>query len=131
MTACVASASAEVSRVAFAIGKQQFKPGDSIVIEQVLATSPKLGVGDKVVVRGHYRLASVPKAKLGLFVTHRTKADADSSAKSQIAPAESVSGPFELACEITYEGDLHVSLYPWSGGESFGDVYLTSSATSK
>ena len=130
VAACVASASAELSSVAFVIGKQQFKPGDSIVIDQVLATSPKLNVGEKVVVRGHYQLASAPKANLGLFITHRTKADADNTAKSQMATADGVSGSFELSCDILYEGDVHVSFYPVSGGESFGGVYFTISPKS-
>jgi hypothetical protein len=125
VTACVASASAELSSVAFVIGKQQFKPGDSIVIDQVLATSPRLNVGDKVVVRGHYQLASAPKANLGLFVTHRTHADTDGTTKSQLSPAESAGGSFELSCEIAYEGDIHVSFYPVPAGESFGGVYFT------
>jgi hypothetical protein len=131
MMACIASANAELSSVAFAVGKQQFKPGDSIVIEQVLATSPKLSVGDKIVVRGHYQLASAPRAKLGLFVTHRTKAHADNTAKSQMAPVETVSGSFELSCEIRYEGDMHVSFYPVSDRESFGGVYFTTSPRSE
>ena len=130
VTAWVASASAELPSVAFVIGKQQFKPGDSIVIDQVLATSPKLNVGDKVVVRGHYQLASAPKAKLGLFITHRTTADAGNTAKTQMTPADSVSGSFELSCDISYEGDVHVSFYPVSGGEAFGGVYFTTSPKS-
>jgi len=123
--ACVASARAELSAVSFVVGKQQFKSGDSIVIDQVLATSPTLDVGSKVVVRGHYRLASSAKATLGLYVTHRSAAGHDPSAPSQTAHVESASGSFELTCDITYDGDPHVSFYPSSGGESFGGVYFS------
>ena len=126
LTACVASASAELSAVSFVIDKQQFKNGDSIVIDQVLATSSKLDVGAKVTVRGHYQLASADKASLGLFVTHRSPADADASAPSQVKQVETASGSFELSCEITYVGDLHVSFYPASHGEAFGGVYFSS-----
>jgi len=128
LAACIASARAELSPVSFLVGKQQFKPGDSIVIDEILATSPKLEVGAKVVVRGHYRLASSAKASLGLFVTHRSPAGRDASTPSQVASVESASGSFELSCEITYEGNPHVSFYPTSGGESFGGVYFSAAA---
>lgn len=126
VTACVASVRAELSAVSFVAGTQQFKAGDSIGIDQVLATSPKFAVGTKVVVRGHYRLASAVKARLGFFITHRLPAGADSFAQSQITPVEDASGSFELSCDITYAGDPHVSFYTANGGESFGGVYFSS-----
>ena len=50
-------------------GVQFFRPGDSITITEVKATSPDLKAGDKVIVKGHYTLASEPKASLCLFAT--------------------------------------------------------------
>ncbi len=123
--ACVASASAALSGVSFVIGEHQFKTGDDIVIDQVLARAPKLRVGDKVTVRGHYRLGSTAAASLGLFVSHRSPAKADAAASSQTMRIEGANGTFELSCEITYAGDLHVSFYPASGGDAFGGVYFT------
>ena len=128
LAACVASVRAELSSVSFLVGKQQFNSGDSIVIDEVLATSPKLEVGSKVVVRGHYRLASSGKARLGLFVTHLSPAGKDVTAPSQVARIEGASGSFELSCDITYEGSPHVSFYPAPGGESFGGVYFSAAA---
>jgi hypothetical protein len=128
LTACIASAGAELSTVSFVVGKQEFKAGDGIAIDQVLATSPKFEVGAKVVVRGHYQLASAVKASLGLFVTHRSPAGRDPSAPSQLVSVDKEGGTFELSCEITYPGDLHVSFYPASGGESFGGVYFSGAA---
>lgn len=125
LLACVVSVGAELSPVDFVVDTRQFKSGDLIVIDQVLATSPRLEVGSKVVVRGRYQLSSATKAKLGLFITHRSPTGADASSKSQIAPAESGSGTFEVSCDIGYEGDLHVSFYPSSGGSSFGGVYFS------
>ena len=125
LAGCVPAAGAELSPVPVVVSKQQFKPGDVIVIEQVLATSPKPGIGDRVVVRGHYRLASEPKASLGLFVTHRSLAGPDSPTKTQTTRVESASGSFELSCEVTDVGDMHVSFYPAYGGEAFGGVYFT------
>jgi len=116
---------AEVADVPFAVGRQQFQPGDSIVIDQVLATSPKLTAGDTVVVRGHYRLASAAKASLGLFVTHRSPAPADPIAPTQTAAVIAANGAFELSCTIGAAGALHVSFYPASGGEAFGGVYFS------
>jgi hypothetical protein len=123
----LASAHAELSPVAFVIGKQQFKPGDSIVIDQVLATSPKIEAGTKLVVRGHYELSSAAKASVGLFVTHRSPAvrTPDAFAPSQVAQLSQASGSFELSCDVTYDGDPHVSFYPDGGGNSFGGVYFS------
>jgi hypothetical protein len=125
LSAGVAAAGAELSPVPFVVDQQQFKAGDGIVIEQVLATSAKLEAGAKVVVRGHYQLASAAKARLGLFVTHRSPAGPDHSAPSQIKPIERTGGSFELSCEITYPGNLHVSFYPATGGEAFGGVFFS------
>ncbi len=124
-TVCLSAVSAEPANVAFAIGKQEFKPGDGIVIDQVRATSSTLKAGDKVTVRGHYLLASAPKASLGLFVTHRAPAGPDKTEKSQMTQVESAGGAFELSCEITYEGNIHVSFYSVSDGQAFGGVYFT------
>lgn len=125
LAAGVASARAELSPVPFVVGKQEFKAGDAIVIDQVLATSPKFETGTTLVVRGHYQLASSAKASLGLFLTRRSPAGADPTAPSQIASVEKASGSFELSCEITDEGHPHVSFYPASGGASFGGVYFS------
>lgn len=130
LAACAASVHAELSPVSFVVGKQQFKPGDAIVIEQVLATSPQLEAGTKVVVRGHYQLASAAKAQLSLYVTHRSPAGRDVTSPSQSAPVQNQSGSFELSCEITYAGDPHVSFYPASGGEPFGGVYFSAAPKS-
>ncbi len=120
----IASAGTELAPIPFSVGKQEFKAGDTIVIDQVLATSPQLESGSKVTVRGHYQLASTPQAKLGLFVTHRAPAGSDPVAPAQIQPIDHASGTFELSCEITYAGDLHVSFYPVARGAAFGGVYI-------
>ncbi len=125
---CVAASGAwaggEPPGIPFRLGKEHFRPGDSVVVDQVQATSPQLDVGAKVVVRGHYRLASAGEAAIGLFVTHRAPATGDGVAPEQLRRIQAGEGAFELSCEITYAGDLHVSLYPASGGESFGGVYI-------
>src|SRR5689334_10881097 len=60
---------AEVKAIPFKMTTRNFATNDSIVIREVLATSPQMKVGDTVVVRGEYRLGSRSEASLGLFVT--------------------------------------------------------------
>ena len=118
-------ANAGLAPVAFVVATPQFKAGDAIVIDQVLATSPNLGVGDQVVVRGHYQLASTGAARLGLLVTHATPAaEADKVAPAQMARVTRAAGTFELSCAISFAGRLHVSFYPVPSGEAFGGVYI-------
>jgi hypothetical protein len=125
MTAGVAFANAKLPDVAFAVSEQQFKAGDAILIDQVLASSPKLGVGDKVIVRGHYLLASASKATIGFCATHASPTTTDDPvSQSQTTNAKSPAGSFELYGEITYAGALHISFYPAAGGEAFGGVYF-------
>jgi len=127
---CAASAHAELAPVSFLLGQQQFKAGDGIVIDQVFASSPRLKPGVQVQVRGHYRLASSAKARIGLFVTQHAPAGSDRPARTPIGPAQmtpidAADGSFELTCEITADGEPHVSFYPIRGGESFGGVYFS------
>jgi hypothetical protein len=128
LAASSAAVGSELSAVPFTLGRQQFKSGDSIVIDQVQATSANPGVGDKMVVRGHYHLVSAARADLGLRVTHKTPAGWDDVARAQTMAIKGADGSFELACEITYAGNSHVSFYPADGGEAFGGVYFTAGA---
>jgi hypothetical protein len=122
---CFASAYAELAPVSFTVGKQQFKAGDSIVIDQVQATSPQLERGARVVVRGHYQLASTASASIGLFITEHGPATAGEAQTSQMSQANSGNGTFELSCTIDRVGEPHVSFYPAGGGETFGGVYFS------
>ncbi len=127
-TACIAAASAVLLEVPFATEKERFEPGDKIVIEHVFATSPKLGVGDTVVVKGHYLLRSASTARIALFATHEIHGS-DAVIRDKVSPTQTLrvegeNGSYELSCEITYTGDLHVSFFPSKGGESFGTVYF-------
>ncbi|MEO6992842.1 MAG: hypothetical protein ABI273_04370 [Lacunisphaera sp.] len=128
LTASVAFADATLSAVNFAVGQQQFKAGDTIVIDQVMASSSKLAVGDTVVVRGHYQLASASEAVIGLYATHPahsiTTVVVDRSQPSQTKKVKGPAGSFELSCEVKYAGALHISFYPTSGGEALGGVYF-------
>lgn len=120
---CVACADSAPQRTSFVLGQFKFLEGDSIVIDEVLSTSPKLSVGDRVVVRGHYRLKHRDEAKLSLFVTTREQVSV-AVVKDQTMAVRQGSGSFELACEIRNEGALHVSFYSVTSGRPFGGVYF-------
>ena len=112
------------SPISFRITSQQFEPGDSITIKEVLASSPDLKVGDTVIVRGTYFLRSRDDASLGFFLTTKGPSAATKVSREQRALAGAGSGTFELKHIVPSEGRLHVSFYPRSGGSSFGGVYF-------
>src|SRR4051812_22392884 len=101
------SYAAELSPIRFRITSQQFEPGDVVVIDEVLATSPDLNIGDTVVVRGRYRLESRPAAKLGFFLTTNGPSDPTPIAPQQQAAIKEGSGTFELLHVVPAEGRLH------------------------
>lgn len=114
----------QASGTPFVLGPQRFESGDSITIENVLATSPNFGIGDKVVVRGRYNLNSQDKARPGLFVTSARELGPTKVSPSQMTSVSKGSGDFQLECEVQQAGVLHVSFYlvsgPSSGGVYFG-----------
>jgi hypothetical protein len=115
---------ADLRPVAFQITSQQFEPGDSITIQEVVASSPEWKVGDTVIVRGRYQLSSKPNASLGFFLTTKGPSGATRVAPHQRQKIEAGSGTFELKHVIPGEGYLHVSFYPQPSGSSFGGVYF-------
>ena len=108
----------------FKITKQQFEPGDSIVVQQVSATSSAFKVGDRVVIRGTYHLQSRSQAALGFFLTTKGASRAVPISPKQQSAITAGDGTFELEHVVPAEGKLHVSFYPKAGGSSFGGVYF-------
>jgi len=95
-----------------------FRPGDSIDILEVRGTSPKFEVGQWYEVKGRYKLASEKRAMLLLFSTN-----------GEVRPetgglVEAGEGEFTRQFAIAKAGHLHVSYYPYPGGEGFGDTYF-------
>jgi hypothetical protein len=115
--------SEELSDVPFVLGPTHFKDGDQIVIQQVLATSTNLTVGDKVVVRGRYNLKSQQKARLSLYLTSSAGAG-EPNVPTQTKEITAGSGEFELSRAIRHPGYLHLSLYPTSRDTDFGCLYF-------
>ena len=124
VTLCASCATQGQRRVSFTATKEQFEPNDSIVIQEVLSTSGDLRMGDAVVVRGEYQLASRPEAALCLFITTRGPSGRTPVSAKQKVVVKAGSGTFELQHEIGYAGALHVSFYPLPSGSSFGGVYF-------
>ena len=121
---CTSCTTTNQRRVPFAVSSQRFAEGDLIVIREVVTTSGDLRMGDKVVVRGDYQLASHPKAALCLFITTRGPSGGTPVSPKQRVEVAVGRGSFELQHEIQYAGALHVSFYPVPSGSSFGGVYF-------
>lgn len=116
---------ATLADIRFATYRSSFARGDSIVIEQIRATSSDWHTGDTVVVRGRYTLGSTAGATLAIFVTAKHPGDGRSSAgPRQTIRIERGTGEFQLECTLPYEGSPHVSFYPRGFGSSFGGVYF-------
>jgi len=125
LVACIGfAAAAELSNVSFVFGQKKFKDGDAIIIQQVLATSPKFAVGDKVVVRGLYQLKSKEKATLALYLTQTGVDGREVVSPRQTMEVKEGSGPFELVYTVAHPGALHVTLYSIPDGKPFGGVYF-------
>jgi hypothetical protein len=120
----VGFAAEDVSTVAFELGPQHFRNGDSIVIEQVVAASPFLAVGDKVTVRGRYVLQSEDKAQLCLYLATSAAVGAEPIVPTQKTEIARGSGSFELAEVLKHPGHLHLSFYQVPSGTRFGSVYF-------
>ncbi|HET7536875.1 MAG TPA: hypothetical protein VFJ90_10500 [Candidatus Didemnitutus sp.] len=128
LVASLAAAVIELPAVSFTLGPSRFRQGDQIVIDQVLASSPKFELGDRVMVRGHYVLTSESKASISLFLTHTEDRKREFVAPEQSAKIMTGEGRFELAYDVKYPGVLHVSFYRASDGQAFGGVYFGTAA---
>ena len=124
MTAVMALAAQALLPVAVALGPDEFADGDSIVIAAVLSTTPKMEIGDHVLVRGRYTLTSQAQAKLGLSLT-RTQSQVSvpilPGANKQVSKG---SGNFELVYEVTQVGCLRAGFSNLNDGKSFGTVFF-------
>jgi hypothetical protein len=120
----VSFAGDDVSTVPIGLGPTHFRDGDMIAIEQVVATSPNLAVGDKVTVRGRYVLKSEDKAHLCLYLATSAAVGAEPIFPTQAIEIKNGSGSFELAEVVRHPGHLHLSFYQIPTGTRFGSVYF-------
>lgn len=121
---CLRAADPQLVPVSVKVGLQKFDRGDSIVIQEVLATSQQMDVGDTVVVRGQYTLRSQDRANLGLSLTQTQDSEPTRISPAANTKAESGTGDFELTFEITKIGCLHLTFSSLPAKKSFGTVYF-------
>src|SRR3954470_12231544 len=107
-TVCLEAAVPQLSPIPVNLGLQKFADGDSIVIREVLATSPRMDVGDTVVVRGRYVLQSQENANVGLSLTQTQDFEPTKISPAANAKAERGTGDFELTFQVVNVGCLHV-----------------------
>lgn len=113
-----------LSAVPIQLGLQQFTDGDSIVIREVLATSPRMDVGDTIIVRGRYKLQSTNGAILGLSLTQTEKSEPTTFSPAANTEVQQGSGDFELRSEVKEVGCLHLTFSRLPGRKSVGTVYF-------
>ena len=117
-------AKGKVELVPNTVSIKSFRDGDSITITEVKATSPDLKDGDKVIVKGHYTLASQPKASLCLFATAKTGPGIGPVHPEQRIAITAGQGEFELSETLDGDGYLHVTFYSVPEDKGFGGVYF-------
>lgn len=114
----------ELSEVPFVLGPEKFNGGDTISIQQVLATSTQFEIGDHLVVRGQYHLESKEHATLALFMTTTDGNGKENVSLTQTREIKKGSGEFELSYDVKHTGALHLSFYGIPDGKPFAGVYF-------
>ena len=117
-----ATPTARDTAVPFQSGNAGFATGDTITVRSVRGDRSLIEVGGTYEVEGSWTLASQPAATLALYATN---GDVEGSNHIRIQQG---TGAFSLAARVAREGNLHVSLYPDKGGNSFGGVYFGTGA---
>ena len=110
--------------VSSTVGVKFFRPGDSITITEVKATSPDLKNGDKMIVSGYYTLASEPRASLCFFTTATTGSGIGPIRPEQTIGIAKGEGRFELSKTLDCDGYHHVTFYSVATGKPFGGLYF-------
>lgn len=115
---------AALSSIPFSTSQAQFAPGDSITVQEVLASSPNLGLGDSFIVRGTYTLQSQSSAIMGISLTTREPVGVPSQATARKEVAGGT-GTFEMQYTVQFEGTIYIAFTPTAGGSSFGRIYVS------
>jgi len=101
----------QLTPVTFELGLNTLKDGDSIVLNEILASSPNFAEGDTVTVKGRYTLSSQPSARLSLLVTGtRGRGRSNVTREQQIGVTQG-SGEFKLTLTVPYYGCPHLTFY--------------------
>lgn len=130
LVSALLGAAASLPSIPFATSQAQFANGDSITIQEVLASSPTLEPGVTFIVRGTYTLQSADAAILGISLTTTTTVSVPSqpTARRQIARGTAT---FEMEYTIQFAGSVYLALSPATGGgNSFGRIYVAGTQSS-
>jgi len=127
-TACLSLVAAELSDASFTVGPKKFKDGDTIEVQQVRATSPKLESGDTIVVSGKYVLKSEERAIISLSLTQTEGDGKERVVATQWTEVKKGSGEFKLSYDVKHVGALHLTFSSVPERKSFGTVYFGTSA---
>lgn len=114
----------QLTPVSFEQGCNTLKGGDSIVLDEVLSTSPLFTEGDTVTVKGRYTLSSQPSARLALFVTGTRDRGRSTVTKEQRVTVTQGTGEFALTQTIPYHGCSHLTFYDETKGTPLGGIYF-------
>jgi beta-lactamase regulating signal transducer with metallopeptidase domain len=111
--------------VRFEQGATEFLDGDDIAITQVRGTANGFVPGNIYWIKGTYKLASHPRAKLDAYITAKDPANGRGTPlKVQTSVVNQGHGTFTLFLPMPFPGWPHVSFYPVEGGSDFGGNYF-------
>ena len=109
--------------VQFQLGESEYVGNDRIEILEVWGSKPEYQPEGRYLVRGTYRLASVPKASLLLATTTSGTDNSGMTDPAQIVKVTRGSGKFELVHTMPAMGYPHLTFYGPSGS-GIGGVYF-------
>jgi RNA polymerase sigma factor (sigma-70 family) len=112
-------------------GPEEFAAGNGIEIAEIRGTKPNFELGSRYLVRGRYRLTSVPRAKLAFYIT-ATGVDGFSSGEEveQSCELKNGEGEFTLSRYFDCMGDPHISFYD-EKGSNIGGIYFSDGTSPK
>lgn len=124
--ALLPAAPAGLTNINFTTSQAQFAAGDSITIQEVLATSANLTVGETFVVRGTYTLQSQAAATMSISLTTTEPVGVPNqpTARRSITAG---TGTFEMEYTVQFAGTIYIAFTPVAGGSSFGRIYFAGS----
>ncbi len=114
----------QLKPAAFEQGLNSLENEDSIILNEVLATSPSFAIGDTVTAKGQYTLASQLNARILLTVTATRGSGRSNVEKEQEMKMALGSGEFELTYTIPFHGCSQLSFRDEITGESLGGLYF-------
>jgi hypothetical protein len=108
----------------FVTSRAQFATGDSITIQQVLSSTPRMEPGETIIVRGQYVLQSRAQSSLVLDLSPHAPGAIEPVAPAARKEIAAGSGSFELSYVIKQPGVMRVGFYFAGSATPFGEISL-------